>query len=255
MTQGWAQRSPEQRAGDLAGLRHAVSSVSIRVLSRTEDVTVTVGAGGAVTSIEVRASALRRQVHELADTLKETIELATRQAVDAMAAGVTAISGDRGHVGVLAGQLPPVPRWADLVATAGPVQPSAESAEDADVDGRLRRSFDGYRRQLEQYAALDVTLTEQTHTTTSPDGVAAITVDGRGAIRDIRLDARAMRNCPASALGPIVLATLQRARATAALAQAEHVQQILGDRLDVRTMVAQAIGEDLREQIEQDREK
>ncbi|HEX5494340.1 MAG TPA: YbaB/EbfC family nucleoid-associated protein [Mycobacteriales bacterium] len=235
-------------------LRTAVERAAVTVTSPDHAVRVTVGPGGAISELDLTTLATRRGGPALAGLITDTIGRATAELEASLAAELRDLTGGRADpAGLLAGSLPPP---AEPPAPAHP-RPDGAARTGGDLPGgdlpggdlpggelveRLRaesaRTLDGYAQLREESAGM-------TTAASSPDGAITVTVRPDGAIADLRIDDAATRHGPGN-LGRLVLATIQRARATSALRAGKRAQELAGPTLSIQDMVASVIPPELR---------
>lgn len=240
----WLARPPAERAADLARIRDTVTTLSVTTFSAEEDLSVTVGAAGAVTAVQLTARALRRATGELSDVLIETIRVATRAAHEQLTERLSVITGRNGPTTAPDGALPPAPTW-HAIEKSVPGQAGERSVLGGGVGARIEGMISGARAQLQRYEVLRASLSEMCEVGMSANGAASVTVRADGVIQLIDVDPRARRQGPEHVAAAIVEA-LRQARAQAARRTAERTQELLGAQLRVREMVESAIAEQSR---------
>jgi DNA-binding protein YbaB len=223
-------------------------------------VTVEVGPGNAVTSLELAPQAVRRHngaslgalivdtIHEAVEHMNQTMAERISQVAttpdDATRAltsltwrlpsfeGLEHEADDADLDDVPEPELPP--EWADR-----PVPP--EFAASLKLVEELRAEA---RRQREAYEKLRADLTALTSTAASPDGEVQVTLRGGGEVVRIDIDDSALRR-GATRVASLVLNTLHQAQATLAGRLAEAVQEVAGTRLNLRDLVRTYLPDDV----------
>jgi DNA-binding protein YbaB len=264
----WATRSPGQREADLERLRE-LATVTVSVSSRRDEVTVAVSSAGAVTDLRLSGLALRMRPSELGELITKTINEAADQARESSQEGFAEITGGRGFMGAVSGDIPPAPPMERLEpdglepgrlepegagppgAAAGPpgAGPAASPFADplgggvAEIEERLARMAEESRANLRRYEELQAELAELTVTADAPDRTVSVTVRYGGAVERIALGPQAIE-LGLPQLGTTVLSTIQSARAQAATLMVDRVQEATGPRLDIRALVDSIVPEE-----------
>ena len=249
--------------GQTERLRAIIERSTVTVASADHAVSVTVSPGGAITRLKLTDRAMRHNGRTLAGLIASTIVEATSELDERLGADLDEIGGDptnktnlTGLVALLSGSLPEPPR-APLSSEASPGAPSAPAGanptgERPPGEEMLERLRADSARSLDGYVTVREELAEATTSARSADGSIEVTVRSGGAVRDIRIDDAALRHGPKN-LGRLVLGTIQRARAEAALRAADRVQELTGPALPILDLVEAAIPPELRPN--DDREK
>jgi DNA-binding protein YbaB len=218
-----------------------VAQASTVVFAEGHEVTVTTGAGGALTGIKISSAGMRLGGVALAAVIRDTVTRAEAESQHSLADQLGAVTGGRGYLGAVTGTLPDAPaavQHADPdpdTALAGP-PPSPGLAEH--IEERLAALFEQVREQARGYTQAHEELADTRITTPSADGTIEVTVAANGTVTGIRIDDAALRH-GASVLGDRVCRMIYEARSRAATATAARLQQMPGMRLNLTELVGQ----------------
>lgn len=249
---------PDQarRLADAEELRSIVQHASETAVSDDHTVTVTVGAGNAITALELQRQAFNHDGRSLGRLILETINTANARlnaAVQREAAGLAPEGVDL--AGLMNGELPG--------PGAGPTFPNLDFMNSLDVDddvyeddvpmpddwaGRpgldpandpMRKLQEMEQRLLEQEAAYAAKYEEMAHlkaTAKSADDEVTVTAKAGGTVLEIVIDEAAYRH-GTTRVAQLVMATIRAASAQASGALAGELHEIMSGTLDVMSLM------------------
>jgi DNA-binding protein YbaB len=258
--------NPDRNVADAQRLSELLREASATVTSEDHSVTVTARPGNVVTSIELAQQARRHSGAELGEqiltTVKAAIEQLNRELLEsASELGPSAVDAVTTILGSPTGASPSAiqdpPGLDELTAGFEDADPFDDlTSEERDylrqsgAEDEIRAAQEQFAKlqrdaeqQLAAFDEIQQRIAGQTATATSPDGHIEVTVKHGTGVTGIEIGDDVLRHGP-SRVGPMVLATIQRATAQLALATAAPAQDYAGSRMNVRDLVERYQPED-----------
>lgn len=229
--------------GQTERLRAIIERSTVTVASADHAVSVTVSPGGAITRLKLTDRAMRHNGRTLAGLIASTIVEATSELDERLGADLDTV-GDRTDrtdgtggddlthlVALLSGSVPQPPKSVGPpTCSTGATEPLRGDRAGEGPEALLERLRADSDRSLDGYVTVREELADATTSARSADGSIEVTVRSGGAVRDIHIEDTALRHGPKN-LGRLVLGTIQRARAEAALRATEQGQEFSGSTL------------------------